>query len=32
LAYKIENGDATDEEKASVTELVHPSVKTRHGL
>lgn len=32
LAFEIENGKASDEDKASVAELVHPSVKTRYGL
>jgi hypothetical protein len=31
LAYKIENGEASDEEKASA-DIVHPTVKTRYGL
>lgn len=32
LAFDIENGTASDEDKASVADIVHPSVKTRYGL
>ena len=32
LAYAIENGTASDEDKARVAEMVHPAVKTRYGL
>lgn len=32
LAWNIENGDASDEDKAGVAEMVHPTVKRRYGL
>jgi hypothetical protein len=32
LAYAIENGTATPEDKARVADMVHPSVKTRYRL
>ena len=32
LASKVEKGTASAEEKASVPDMVHPSVKTRHDL
>jgi hypothetical protein len=32
LAFKIENGNASEEEKRSVAEMVHASVKTHYKL
>jgi hypothetical protein len=32
LAFKIENGKASDQEKRAVAEMVHAAVKTRYGL
>ena len=32
LAFKIENGEASEDEKQRVAEVVHPTVKTRYNL